>query len=169
MSFDSKIEAALNAQINNELNASYTYLAMAAYFESEDLPGFAAWFRGHAAEENDHAMKIFDFIYKRDGNVELNGIEKPKAKYGSAKDAVAYALAHEKIVTGQIHEIFSMCNSQKDFGTQNMLHWFLEEQVEEEDLFRRILAQVEATGGNKWYLTQLDNQLERGDTGETAK
>ena len=35
-----KIQDALNEQINAELYSSYLYLAMAAYFESEGLPGF---------------------------------------------------------------------------------------------------------------------------------
>lgn len=29
----------INLQINHELGAAYTYLGMAAYFETEDLPG----------------------------------------------------------------------------------------------------------------------------------
>ena len=37
-----KIQDALNAQINLELLSSYHYLAMAAHFESESLPGMAA-------------------------------------------------------------------------------------------------------------------------------
>src|SRR5690606_37208268 len=36
---------ALNKQITYEFSASHTYMAMSAYFESLNLPGFAHWFR----------------------------------------------------------------------------------------------------------------------------
>lgn len=42
MKLKKKVAEALNKQINSELHAFYTYLAMAAYFDSEDLPGFAS-------------------------------------------------------------------------------------------------------------------------------
>ena len=38
MKLNSMVAEALNKQINNELHASYTYLAMSAYFEGQDLP-----------------------------------------------------------------------------------------------------------------------------------
>ena len=36
-----KMEKALNEQINEELYSAYLYLAMSAWFESQNLPGFA--------------------------------------------------------------------------------------------------------------------------------
>lgn len=170
MVLDSKIEAALNGQVNNELDASYSYMAVATYFDNEGLPGFAKWFRGHAHEEHEHAMKIYDYIYRRDGRVELKGMDKPKADFKSPEEAVLAGYNHEQVVTKQIHELFELCNQEKDYGTQNMLHWFLKEQVEEEDLFRRVLDLVKATEGKRWFLLQLDEQIERPahDHGEGA-
>jgi ferritin len=165
MVLDKKIEEALNRQVNNELDASYAYLAVACYFDNNGLPGFAKWFRGHAQEEHEHAMKIYDYIYRRDGKVELRGMKKPKADYASAEEAVLAGYEHEQVVTKQIHELFELCNNERDYGTQNMLHWFLAEQVEEEDLFRRVLDLVRATEGNKWFLMQLDERMERPEEG----
>ncbi len=165
MALTEKIQAALNAQVNNELDASYAYLAVATYFDNEGLPGFAEWFRGHAQEEHEHAMKIYNHIYQRDGKVALEGIKKPKSDFASAEEAVLAGYEHEQVVTGQIHALFELCAEEKDYGTQNMLNWFLAEQVEEEDLFRRVLDLVRATDNNRWFLMQLDEQLERPSEG----
>ncbi len=159
MKLNPKVAEALNRQINNELHASYTYLAMAAYFESEDLPGFAQWFRGHSAEEGTHAMRIFDFLAQRGGRIEIDGIAKPKTDYASPVEALEYALANEETVTGQINALFEMAHEVKEYSTQNMLNWFLAEQNEEEDLFGKILDQTKAANGDRWNLLLLDKEM----------
>ena len=57
-----KLQEALNRQINAELYSSYLYLSMAAWFESQTLPGMAGWMRIQAQEELMHAMKFYNFI-----------------------------------------------------------------------------------------------------------
>ena len=47
------MQDALNEQIKQEFYSSYVYLSMAAYFDSINLPGFAAWMRLQAGEEVD--------------------------------------------------------------------------------------------------------------------
>ena len=162
MKLKDKVEKALNQQINSELNAGYTYLAMAAFFDNQELPGFASWFRTHAQEENGHAMKIYDFIVQRNGRVSLHGIGKPKTAYDSPEDAVATAMEMEETVSAQIYNLFELSHDTKEFGTQNMLHWFLDEQIKEEDLFRHLLEQVRAAGDSRWHLLTLDRQLSSG-------
>lgn len=159
MKLNPKIANALNEQINSELQASYVYLAMAACFDANELPGFASWFTTHSKEEVDHAMRIYDFIVKRNGRVELDGIATPQKDYDSPEDALQTACGMEQSVTEQIHRLFDLSHSEKEYGTQDMLHWFLKEQIEEEDLFRRILDQVKAAGDSRWHLLVLDGQL----------
>lgn len=156
---NSKVADALNQQINAELQASYTYLSMAAYFDSIDLPGFAHWFRGHSTEETQHAMRIYDFVVKRDGRVKLAGMPKPTAKFESPVAALQAALDMERSVTAQINALFELAHEEKEYSTQNMLHWFLEEQIEEEDLFRSVLDKAKAAAGERWHLLVLDKEL----------
>jgi ferritin len=40
-----KMLSELNRQINAELYSAYLYLSMSAYFECENLKGFAHWMR----------------------------------------------------------------------------------------------------------------------------
>jgi hypothetical protein len=62
-----KMQKALNDQINAEMYSSYLYLAIAAYFEDANLPGFAHWMRLQADEETVHAMKFYDTLIERHG------------------------------------------------------------------------------------------------------
>ena len=59
------MEKALNGQLNAEIYSGYLYLSMAAYFEDEDLAGFANWMRVQAEEELEHGMKFYDYIIRR--------------------------------------------------------------------------------------------------------
>lgn len=168
MKLNDKVAQALNTQINNEMQASYTYLAMAAYFDSIDLPGFAAWFRGHSEEETEHAMRIYDFVVARDGRVELTGLSRPALDFGSAVEAMQAGLDMERTVTQQINNLFELAHEEKEYSTQKMLHWFLEEQIEEEDLFGSILDKATAANGDRWHLLMLDAELgKRGQSGHS--
>lgn len=150
--------ALLNAQFHNEMGASYTYLGMAAYFETQDLPGFASWFRAQSAEETMHAMKIFDFLATVGVRIDLPAISAPRLDYQSPKSVIETGLAQEQTVTAQIKAIYRSAMDEGDFTVQPMLHWFLEEQVEEEDTFENLLVRVDAAQ-SKFELLMLDAEL----------
>ncbi len=78
-----KMANALNVQVNVELQSAYQYLAMSAFFESTDLKGFAHWMRIQYQEERAHALKIYDFIHDRDGEVTLLPLAAPTTKWDS--------------------------------------------------------------------------------------
>ena len=77
------MQDAINEQINKELYSSYLYLSMAAYFESKNLSGFAHWMRIQEGEEREHAMKFYDFLLDRGGQVSLKVIDAPPSTWKS--------------------------------------------------------------------------------------
>ncbi len=127
-----KVQQALNDQINAELFSFYIYLAMAAYFEDQDFPGFARWMRAQAQEEMGHAMRIYDYIVERKGRVALAAIDKPQLAWDSPLAAFQAALAHEQFITGRINALVDLARAENDFATDSFLQWFVDEQVEEE-------------------------------------
>ena len=94
-----KMQAAMNEQINKELYSAYLYLSMSAYCESINLSGFAHWMRTQAGEEQEHAMKLYEFICDRGGRVELQTIDQPPVEFESAIDVFELTLKHEESVT----------------------------------------------------------------------
>lgn len=155
----SKMEAALNAQIKEEMYSSYLYLAMAAYFNSIDLPGFSSWMRVQAKEEEAHAMKLFDFIQERGGRVVLVAMKEPTKEWASPLAAFEAALAHERHITGRIDKLVDLARAGKDHATEVFLQWFVKEQVEEEASADAIVRRLGMIGESKNGLLMMDHQL----------
>ncbi len=153
------IQEAFNKQINAELYSSYLYLSMAACFESLNLPGFANWMKVQAREENEHAMKLFEHIVQRGGEVELESIDKPKVKWESAVEAIEDALNHEKKVTGMINDLVDLAAKENDHAAGVLLQWFVSEQVEEEANADDLLQKLKMVGTSGAPLLMLDQQV----------
>ncbi|MFO7895292.1 MAG: ferritin [Longimicrobiales bacterium] len=162
---DQTVKDLINEQITHEFYAAYLYLAMAAHFEEENFEGFAQWFRMQAKEEEAHAMKLFDFLVERGERIELQQIDKPPVEFGSPVDAFRAALAHEQKVTGLINAIYAAAVEAKDYPSQVMLQWFIEEQVEEEDTTGTAVDRLEMAGDNNAALMFLDGQFGERSTG----
>jgi ferritin len=157
-----KVQAALNAQINMELGAFYTYLSMAAYFEATSLMGFAAWVRHHSEEEMVHAMKLYDFVNHRRGRVLLTAIAPPKTDWESPLAAFEDALRHEEKVTASINELVDLARKERDHATESFLQWFVDEQVEEEEIVDLAIQKLKRIGDFGPGLYMLDRELAEG-------
>ncbi|UCE58714.1 MAG: ferritin, partial [Phycisphaerales bacterium] len=129
---NSRIESAFNEQLNAELFASYLYLSMAAYFESQNLKGMASWMRMQSIEEHFHAMKFFDFLNECGDRVRLTKITGPQKEWESPLAVFEEACEHESKVTGLIHNLVDLSLAEKDHAANAFLQWFVTEQVEEE-------------------------------------
>ncbi len=156
---NNKVQEAINNQIKNELFSAYIYLAMSAYFEDQNLPGMARWMRMQSNEEMEHAMKFYDYIYDRGGRVSLQAIDQPPFQWESPLAAFEQAYAHEQKVTGMINGIYKIAEEENDYPTQVMLHWFIDEQVEEEKSASAIVEQLKMVGEHTGPLLMLDHQL----------
>ena len=155
----SKVEQALNKQLNAEFYSSYLYLSMSAYFESHDLQGFAKWFRIQADEEYSHAMKIFDYLNHIGGKIALNKIEGPETKWDSFLSVFKDTSEHEKVVTKSINDLVDLSIVEKDHATVNFLQWFVSEQVEEEATAEQNVKKMEMIGESKSGLYMLNREF----------
>jgi ferritin len=155
----SKLQDAFNKQVNAELQSSYLYLSMAAYFESRDLKGMANWMVVQAGEENAHAMRIYNWVNDRSGRVTLTQIDAPKTEWKSALEAFEDAYKHEIKITAMINDLFNLVAIEKDGAGHDFLEWFCREQVEEEANAQLIVAQLKLVGENGVGLYLLDQEL----------
>lgn len=153
------VQDAINEQIKNEFYSAYIYLAMSAHFEAESLLGFASWMRGQAREEVTHAMKLFDYLNDRGGQVVLQEIKAPPTRFASPLEIFRQALAHEREVTAMIHRLYALAAQESDYPTQVALQWFVTEQVEEEKTAADIVAQLEMVGDNRTALLLMDREM----------
>jgi len=154
-----KMEEALNDQINAELYSAYLYLAMAAYFDSQNLSGFASWMRVQTQEETAHAMKFFHFVGERGGRVVLKAIEEPAKEWKSPLAAFKASYEHEQYITGRINDLVNLAIKEKDHASNAFLQWFVNEQVEEETSVDSVVQQLKMAEKAPGALFMMDREL----------
>lgn len=154
-----KMTDALNQQINEEYYSSYIYLAMAAYLEDMDLEGMAHWMRMQAQEEYLHGMKIFDYMIERGARVELKAVVAPPKEWNSPLAAFEGALEHEQYMTANINTLADLAISERDHATNNVLQWYVTEQVEEEANVDSIVKKLKMMGEGGHGLFMMDREL----------
>jgi ferritin len=156
---NAQVEKALNQQIHDEFFSFYLYLSVSAYFSAQHLDGFAHWMRIQAQEEFGHAMKLFDYVNERGGTVELAELDAPQRQWDSATDAVGAVLRHEQHISANINELVNLASSVNDHATTVVLHWFVNEQVEEEATADTLFHQVQMMQDSPHGLLMLDREL----------
>jgi len=154
-----KMEGAFNDQVQAEVYSAHIYLAMSAYLDSIDLPGFASWMRVQYQEEIFHAFKLFDYVIERDGRAKVMQIDEPQFEWKSALDIFEAAYAHEQKVTGLINNLMDIAIAEKDHASQIFLQWFVNEQVEEESTAKGIIQQLKLLDDSRAGLFQIDREL----------
>ena len=154
-----KMQDALNEQINKEMYSSYLYLSMAAQAEDWNLKGFANWLEKQADEESEHAEKLYKHLVARGGRVLLKAIDAPATEWKAPLAMFEEVYAHEQKVTGMIHNLVALARSENDYASEVMLHWFVEEQVEEESNSSEIVERLKRIKDSPNGLMMLDHGL----------
>ncbi len=156
---DKKVAELLNAQVNKEFYSAYLYLGISRYYTKQDLPGFASWYRVQAEEEQEHAMKIYDYLLDHDEDVTLDQIAKVDVDFKDALEAAKEADKHERYITGEIVKIMDAAVSAKDYSSQLFLNWFISEQEEEERNSKEMITRIGMFGNDLKNLYLLDKEL----------
>ena len=154
-----KLHNAINAQVNAELWSAYLYLAMSLDAEAKGYKGVANWFYVQFQEEQAHARIFMNYLNSREAKVELLPIDPVPSTWNSVLDMFKQTLEHEKKVTGLIQNLMTIAKEDKDYASENRLIWFIDEQVEEEESARDMIASFEAVEGNKYGMYMLDKEL----------
>lgn len=162
-----KLQSALNDQINAELFSAYLYLSMSSWFKAQNLEGFASWLQVQAQEEVGHAMKIYGYLHDKGAAVELKQIEAPQKSWKSPLAAFEDAYKHEVYISGRINDLADLAVAEKDHATNVFLHWFVEEQVEEEASALAVVEKLKLVATHPSGIYMLDREMaSRGTEGE---
>ncbi len=157
--------AELNRQLNHELAAAHNYHALSIWCTVANLTGFADFFAKQAGEEREHAAKMIDHVIDRDALPELAAMPAPAREFQSLLDVAQRAQAMEQANTRGINAVYEAALAAKDYPTQVLMHWFINEQVEEEAWCIEMVDRVRAAscaGG----LSDLDRHIVRYLTDE---
>lgn len=144
-----KIVDRVNLQINREIYSAYLYMAMSAKAAEAGYQGVASWLMIQYHEEMFHAMKFYYYLLDQGAQPALVKIDTPELKGSTLKGWFEHVLEHEKFVTASIRELLELALAEKDYATENLLRWYVDEQVEEERNALDILQQLEMVGDSK--------------------
>jgi len=151
--------ASLNNHMNFELHSSLIYLSMSSSANELGLKGAANWFMVQYREEMVHFMKFYAYLVGQGINIELlPGKEVPNS-YKSLLEMMQKTLDHEQIITGCINELSEQAVQEKDHATQIFLHWFVTEQIEEENNDRDLIAKLKLVGDNGHGILMIDAEM----------
>ncbi|GAA1694746.1 ferritin [Microbacterium sediminicola] len=141
----STFDQLLAEQIGHEFAASHQYVAIAVWFDNEDLPQLAKYFYRQALEERNHAMMLVQYRLDRGMTVVIPPIPEVVNDFEHMRVPLKLALAQEKTVSEQIQALFAAARAENDgLGEQAML-WFLKEQVEEVASMQTLVNVAERT------------------------
>lgn len=159
MKLSPTLETAYNEQILMEFESVYAYLQMAADLEYENWSGFAHWMQLQSQEEWAHANKFTSFVLQRSGKVTLKPLSAPGSTTATPLAAFERALGHEQRVSQAIHNLYARVIAENDYASLPLLQWFVNEQVEEEDMVGKIVEKMRKVGDDNTALLILDREL----------
>jgi ferritin len=141
-----KVKQAMEKQADHEAFAAQAYLAMAYWCDVNHLSGFARFFLQQAEEEREHAGKILKHVADRAGIPVIGATAAPRTGFQTILDVAQAAYDLERANTAGIHATYETALAEKDYPAQVMLHWFIEEQVEEEAWSDKLLVKTREAG-----------------------
>lgn len=148
----------LNEQMNFEYESAYIYKAMSAYTDDLDLDGFTKWLDIQVEEEIMHGEGMRKFLQSVGYKPHYKAIAEPKDDYSSVLEVLKEALDHEKEVTRRIIEISNVAR-EEDARVFSFIQWYIDEQVEEEENFTKMITRMERVGDDWHSIYMLDQEL----------
>jgi bacterioferritin B len=161
----SKLNSLLQEQVRNEFNAHQQYVAVAVWYDAQDLPRLAAHFYRQALEERNHAMMIVRYLLDQGVSVAIPGVDEVRNEFRNAREPVELALAQEKQVTEQVITLAKTARDEGDYVGEQFLQWFLKEQVEEVAQMDTLLTIVDRAGDNLFNVEDFLARETIGDQG----
>jgi bacterioferritin B len=161
----SKFLQALQDQVRNEFTAAQQYVALAVWFDGQDLPQLAKRFYRQALEERNHAMMIVQYLLDNDIQPTIPGVGEVRNDFKDAAELVELALNQERAVTDEVIGLAKTARDEDDYKGEQFMQWFLKEQVEEVAQMTTMLNVVRRADGN---LFDVENYLARESVGDTG-
>ncbi len=149
----------LNKQIKMEAQSSAAYLAMAAWCDTNGYDNSAEFFFKQSDEERKHQLKLFKYLTNMECSAVSPTVGESAHEFSSLKSVFEAALESEIAVTDSIHDIVRACRKEGDIATEEFMRWFVQEQIEEEFVARRVLELFDVLGEDKIALGMFEERV----------
>ncbi|MFY0688046.1 MAG: ferritin [Cyclobacteriaceae bacterium] len=149
----------LNKQVKIEAHSSAAYLAMAAWCDVNGYDNCAEHFFNQSEEERKHQLKLFKYLTDMECAAISPTVAESQHEFADLRSVFEKALEMEISVTDAIHDVVRECRNQSDIATEEFMRWFVQEQIEEEYVARRILELFDVLGEDKIALGMIEERV----------
>ncbi|MFT6867198.1 MAG: ferritin [Cyclobacteriaceae bacterium] len=154
-----EIVTIINKQVKMEAKSSAAYLAMASWCDVNGYDNSADFFFNQAEEERKHQLKLFHYLTDMECHAISPSVAESQHDFPSLRSVFESALEHEIAVTDAIHDIVRECRKYGDIATEEFMRWFVQEQIEEEYVARRVLELFDVLGEDKLALGMFEERV----------
>src|SRR5690349_22249884 len=118
-----KFHELLKQQIRNEFTAAQQYVAIAVWFDSEDLPRLARHFYRQSLEERNHAMMIVQYLLDNEIQPMIPGVDAVRNEFSDAAELIELALTQERRVTDEVIALAKTARDEDDYKGEQFMQW----------------------------------------------
>lgn len=160
-SISEEVAKLLNEQIRVEALSSAKYLALASWCDDKGLENSAEFFYEQSDEERSHMLKLFRYLQDVGAKAYSPEITAINHNFTSLREIFESALEQEVTVSKAIDKIVAACRNAQDFSTENFMQWFISEQIEEEQIARRMVELFDIIGESGQGLYMIDLEVSK--------
>jgi len=155
---------ALQHHLTMERQASATYFGMAIWFAERELRGFAYFFKGESADEQQHAARFADYLIARGQTVILDALVAPYQQWSSPEEILTASFQMEAEVTASLQQMYGMAERCADVRTTTFLDPIVDAQVSSENRFAYLMGRVRFAQHQPAALLLIDGELSENKT-----
>jgi len=155
---------ALQHHLTMERQASATYFGMAIWFAERELRGFAHFFKGESADEQQHAARFADYLIARGQTVILDALVAPYQQWSSPEEILTASFQMEAEVTASLQQMYGMAERCADLRTTTFLDPIVDAQVSSENRFAYLMGRVRFAQHQPAALLLIDGELSENKT-----
>lgn len=156
---DKKVFKLMNNQMNQEIYAAFCYRNMASLSSKQGMNGFAKWLNIQYQEELAHSNLMYQYLVARGEIPVITEVKDPKCNLSHFSKIPNAGLQLEIETTNRINEILSAATEVKEYATIQFLQLFVNEQVEEIQIFKDLIDKFNLISDKNYFL--IDVELEK--------
>jgi len=164
----SNIQSLLQRQVEHEFDNERLYMAMAIWCDRHDYQETAKFFSKHTLEERKHALDFLNFMLSQKMNTKAPKLGEIQTEFEDMQSLLEAALEREKKTSKMIGEIHTAALKGGNLAL-TIAGKYLNEQVEEEQLFTAILKLYETAAGNKADFEMMVMDIKKHDKFKPGK
>ncbi len=155
------IRQIINEQISHEMYNAQLYFKISSYLKSIGLDNIGNFFEEQGKGEQEHAEKFRNYLNDRNVEIDLLQVPAVEIDFNSIVEIGKKYIFQEQLTTEKIINIAKIAFEEGDLMTFNVIQWFINEQIEEENIAQTFLDKANMIGEDKLALVLWDDTYEK--------